>query len=102
MGNRKCEQYEVMNNPVEDGKTVYNFTWSSHLIKITDRKHRTVLPCVIKFKPYKELNFKILVKFYNNDEIAHYSGEPLSFIDLDCKVGSGKEKATILNMMRFN
>ena len=91
-----------MNNPEEDGKTVYNFVWSSHMIKITDRKHRTILPCCIKFKPYKELNFKILVKFYNNDEIAHYRGEPLSFIDLECKVGSGKEKATILNNMRFN
>ena len=91
-----------MGNPIEDGKSVYNFKWSSHLIKITERKHRTVLPCTIKFKSYKELNFNILVKFYSNDEIAHYSGEPLSFIDVDCKVASGKEKATVFNLMRFN
>ena len=66
----------------EDGKTYCSFIWSTKHIKITQRKYRSVLPCVIKFKGYKELDFEVLVKFYENEENLHYSGVPLSSLGL--------------------
>lgn len=103
LGNRKHEKLQVINNPDEEAKSVYNFVWSTKQMKTTDRKYRTVLPCRIKFKPYKELVFNMQVKFYTNEEIAHYTGEPLQFLDLDCKVGTGKDKSTNLYPpIRFN
>lgn len=104
LGGRKHEKLQVIRNPDEDqAKSVYNFVWSTKQMKITNRKYRTVLPCVIKFKPYKELSFDMQVKFYTNEEIAHYTGEPLQFLDLDCKVGSGKDKSTNIYLpIRFN
>ena len=61
----------------DEGKSFCSFAWSTDHIKPTQRKYRTILPCVIKFKGYKEIQFDVLVKFYQREDILHYSGVPL-------------------------
>lgn len=103
LAGRKFDKVKPTNNPKEEGKSLYNIVWSTKAMKTTDRKFRTVLPVIIKFKPYKELKFQLLVKFYMNKDVAHYTGETLHFLNLDCKVGSGKDKSTHLYPpIRFN
>lgn len=101
LGGRRYENIKLVNQ--DDMKSVYRFIWSTEKIKTTDRKYRTVLPCVIKFKPYKELIFNMQAKFYTSEEVAHYTGNRLKFLDLDCAVGTGKDKMTTLYPpIRFN
>ena len=76
----------------EDGKTFCSFTWSTDHIKTTQRKYRTILPCAIRFSGYKEIQFEVLVKFYENEEILHYTGLPLSSLGLYGTLSNDKQQ----------
>ena len=76
----------------EDGKTFISFSWSSKHIKPTLRKHRTILPFVIKFRGYKELHFEVLVKFYESEEALHYTGLPLTSLGLYGTLSNDKQQ----------
>lgn len=103
LGGRKHDKLQSSQNVGGANASVYKFVWSTRSNQPTDRKYRTILPCIIKFKPYKELRFNMLAKFYSNTELAHYTGEELHFLDLDCRVGTGKDKSTkMYPPIRFN
>ena len=82
----------MINMKKEDEKTFCNFTWSTSYIKTTQRKYRSILPCVIKFRGYKEQRFEILVKFYENEETPHYSGIPLSYLGIIGTLSNDKQQ----------
>ena len=77
-----------------DNSRVYGFVWSTHRVCETRRKHRSVLPCVLRLQGYRELSVNLSVKFYAQDENCRcYSGEPLSAIRLEGTFG----RKTVLN-----
>ena len=76
-------------------KSIFNIVWSGHYMKETERKHRTILPCAIKFKGYNEVVFHIMVKFYDEDKTVHCQGVPLSHLSLDGTLGERKEDSNI-------
>ena len=86
----------------EDGKTFCSFAWSTKHIKITQRKHRSVLPCVIKFRGYKELQFEVLIKFYESEESLHYTGVPLSSLGLYGTLSNDKQQKPQMLDIVFN
>ena len=96
LGGKTYNCFKVVENSAESTR-LYTFVWSTSNIRPTKRSHRSVLPCAMKFKGYKELRFDLLVKFYYNDEDVRYSGIPLSFIDLQIGVG----EQTTLNSISF-
>ena len=70
------------------GTVGYSFVWSTHNIKATGRKHRSVLPCSVRFRWRKELKFDMLVKFYEDQEDPKlFIGSPLTAIDLHVSAG---------------
>ena len=96
LGGKTYNCFKVSENSA-DSTRFFSFVWSTSNIRPTKRSHRSVLPCALKFKGYKELKFNLLVKFYYNDEDVRYSGIPLSFIDLEIGVG----EQTTLNSISF-
>ena len=74
---------------------VYQFVWSTNGIKTTARKHRSVLPCVIKFQTLKQIKFNLSTKFYQADEKNHLFGCGLSSICLHCKFDEAKENIVV-------
>ena len=97
LGGRRYEKVVKLNSHDGDEKAIYAFIWSTKQIRTTERKHRTVLPCEIKFRQYKEIEFDIMVKFYNNCEIAPYIGKPLSSINLDCTLSNSNESFSVVH-----
>ena len=85
----------------EDGKTFCSLRWSTERIKTTQRKYRTILPCVIRFSGYKEIQFEVLVKFYKPDEGLHYSGMPLSSLGLYGNLSNDQQKGEMYDIV-FN
>ena len=101
LGGKKYNRFNIVQSTDKYTK-LFSFVWSTHGITTTNRKHRSVLPCVVKLKPYKELKFDLLVKFYDDVTcVNHFTGIPLSLISLECEVAKGKEKNTILNNKFF-
>ena len=82
-GGFKYEDPKATSIDSNDPKSLYRFNWSADNISITERKFRTIVPCIIKFRGYKELTFKLSVKFYSNEESAHFNGIPFSSLSLD-------------------
>ena len=85
----------------EDGKTFCSFAWSTKHIKTTQRKYRSILPFVVKFKGYKEIHFEVLVKFYENKEVLHYTGVPLSSLVLYGTFNNDKNAKRQTNVIMF-
>ena len=86
----------------EDGQTFCSLRWSTERIKPTQRKYRTILPCVIRFSGYKEIQFEVLVKFYENEEILHYTGVPLSSLGLYGTLSNDKQQKAQTYDIVFN
>ena len=63
----------------------YSFIWRTDKVAATERKHRSVLPCVIKLKRHEEIRFVVLVKFYDEINDNHIYGTPLKFLTLNCE-----------------
>lgn len=91
--------FELVNDPENDSKSVYQFTWSTHGIEPTLNRHRTDVPCVLKFKNYKEIEFKVQGKFYADDDSKHITwGQALAFISVDCTAGRGTFLSSVDNV----
>ena len=82
----------MTNMTKDDGKIFCSFVWSTKYIKTTQRKYRTILPCIIKFRGYKELHFEVLVKFYESEEVLHYTGVPLNSLGLYGTLSNDKKQ----------
>ena len=83
-------KFEKVTDAENEGKLVYLLFWSTAGMDATMRRYRTDVPCTIKFKNYKKLDFKFQVKFYAiNDKKHSELGERLNSIDLECTVGRG-------------
>ena len=96
LGGKTYNCFKMMTSSSSNVK-VYQFVWLTKGLKITERKHRTVLSCIIKFQHYEELKFDLLTKFYESDDINHVSeGQGLSSIRLECVVGCTKNSKTAL------
>ena len=91
LGSTKYDQPSSKSNSSEEGKCLYKFNWSTEGIDITERKYRTIVPCAIKFRGYKELNFKLSVKFYGCEKNIHYNGIPFTSVCLDGVLVNNKE-----------
>ena len=96
LGGWKYEEPKATSTDPAEPETFYRFNWSTNGIDITQRKYRTIVPCVIKFRGYKELSFKLSVKFYDNEEDTHYSGIPFSSLCLDGVLASNKDSRSHL------
>ena len=55
----------------------YNIVWLTDGIKTTERKHRTVV------LGHDDICFNLQVKFYDNDEVEHYTGHLLKSVRVD-------------------
>ncbi|XP_012559108.1 CB1 cannabinoid receptor-interacting protein 1 [Hydra vulgaris] len=74
----------------DDEKSVYQFEWSTLGMEATARTQRVEMPCFIRFKDYKELNFKLQTKFYPTKEVKHITwGQKLHTITLECTIANG-------------
>ena len=100
IGGKIYNCFKLYDNP-DNSTKVYVFTWSTAKINPTERKHRTILPVEMKFKGYKELKFQFSVKFYYKDEVLHFSGLPLTLIDVHAQVGVGEFHHTVLSDISF-
>ena len=101
LGGKRYNCFYKQGNDVENGSK-WTFVWSTHGIRQTERKQRSVLPCVIKFESCKELHFQLLVKFYCDDEVRPYGGKPLSSIDLDCSfIGKDRDRRLAMDNLEF-
>ena len=96
MGGRRHETF------YNDGTTGCSFVWSTQGMKETERKYRTILPCAIKFKEFKELQFELLSKFYSQEEIVHYHGIRLSSLEIESVVTYNKKTKAGLHNVTFN
>ena len=83
IGDRMYRKFEKSTDSKKMERAIYKFTWSTNRIRVTERKHRSILPCFIKFAHCDEIQFDIFVKFYFSCEVTHYNGTPFSFIELD-------------------
>uniref|UniRef100_T2M7W6 CB1 cannabinoid receptor-interacting protein 1 n=1 Tax=Hydra vulgaris TaxID=6087 RepID=T2M7W6_HYDVU len=89
-------KFEKVTNTANDTKLVYQLFWSTAGISTTMRKFRTDVPCTIKFKKYKKINFKFQVKFYSsNDRKRSELGKKLNSIDLECTIGRGSYTSSV-------
>ena len=57
--------------------------WPTDGIKTTERKHRTVVPCVVKLLGHDDICFNLQVKFYDCEEVEHYTGHLLKSVRVD-------------------
>ena len=83
IGGKTYREFVTQTNENDEEISIYSFTWSTNRIRTTKRKHRSILPCVVKFHNRNEIKFDIFVKFYFSCEVNHYTGIPLSFIEVD-------------------
>ena len=82
--------FKLVNNPSKEEKSVYQFHWSTKGIEPTENRHRTDVPCSMKFKPYKEIEFRLQVKFYNTKQERQATfGKQLNNVSLECTAGRG-------------
>jgi len=82
--------FDALNNAESDAKAVYQLTWSTHGIDPTLSRHRADVPCAIKCKGYKELDFKLQIKFYTTEDSKHAVwGQKLSSLNVDGTIGRG-------------
>ena len=88
IGNRTYTEFEELKN-VNASKSVYMFVWSTRMIRVTKRKHRTVLPFSVKLHQHLLVNFDVFVKFYYSCEVEHYTGIPLTFIEIKSGLYNG-------------
>ena len=86
LGGKKYNCFYMIENKV-DRTRIFKFVWSTDNILSTKRSHRSILPCVIKFKSYRELRFNLLVKFYERKEWIRYTGTSLKLIDMQVQLG---------------
>ena len=100
IGGKKYNCFKLYDNP-DNSTKVYMFTWSTQNVQPTQRKYRTILPVVMKFKHYAELTFNLSVKFYYKDNVLHFSGLPLNLIDIHAQVGVGDLHQTVMNGLSF-
>ena len=77
---------------------VYGFVWRTDRIQVTQRKHRSILPCLFEFKGYNELSIDLSAKFYDKDEESRYTGTALSAIHMSSSFG----KKTFLKNISFD
>ena len=82
----------------DENVTVYGFVWSTDEIQVTQRKQRSILPCVFKFQRQKELSVSFSMKFYDKYENNHYTGTPLNCVHLEGSYG----KKTMLKSISFD
>lgn len=82
--------------------TSYQFMWSTKGIDPSLNHHRTNVLCSIKFKNFKEIEFKFQVKFYTEQQIKQATwGETLNSLDMECVAGRGTYSSYVVKM-NFN
>ena len=86
LGGKRYNLFHLYHMP--EGKKMFVFVWCTSGVTTTQRKHRSILPCIVKLKGWKEVNFKLSVKFYEPDETIHCGGHPLTSINVKCNVGT--------------
>ena len=87
LGGKKYNCFKMIEKPEGNGR-IFGFVWSTDNIKVTERKHRSTLPCVLGFKDHRELLLSLSIKFYEKEEFSRYTGTPLSTIHLDGCLGN--------------
>ena len=58
------------------------FVWSTHNMYKTDSCYRLMCPFVLKLEHFPEVKFDMQMKFYDIKEVVHFTGKPLTGIDL--------------------
>ena len=101
VGSRKYKVFNKLESSVTPGKNIYTFVWSTWKIRTTERKHRSVLPFAVKFHQNQEVNFDVFVKFYYNCEVTHYTGTPLTFIEIKSGKKTDKENQSDKDVIRI-
>ena len=94
------QKFLAIDKPLGGTKSVYQLTWATYGIQPSLRRgYRTSVPVSLKFKIYKELNFKLQCKFYEQREKTHScTGQPLNYAFMSCRGGSRKFDSVIDNM----
>lgn len=79
--------------------TSYQFLWSTKGIDATLNHHRTNVLCSIKFKNFKEIEFKFQVKFYTEQQFKKATwGQTLNNLNMECVAGRGTYSSYVVNM----
>eukprot|EP00111_Clytia_hemisphaerica_P018369 TCONS_00054318-protein len=91
--------FKSTNDPEKDQKSIYQFLWSTKGIDPTENRHRTDVLCSMKFKNFKEIEFRLQVKFYTLQKMKHATwGEKLNSISMDCTAGRGTYQSFVEKM----
>ncbi|XP_065660813.1 uncharacterized protein LOC101235709 [Hydra vulgaris] len=89
IANKECS-FKPINKRDNEDKSKYQISWSTVGVNSTERRHRANVPCVIKFKHYKQLKFMLQTKFYTETELKRIRvGVKLKSVVLECTVGRG-------------
>ena len=77
----------------------YQFVWSTKGIDPSLNHHRTNVLCSIKFKNFKEIEFKFQVKFYAEQQIKQATwGQTLNNLDMECVAGRGTYSSYVVKL----